>query len=120
MRSALRLLPCLLLPAVAGCISTSVQRLDQAPQPARAVDSVVVLSEAPAGPYTVLAVVTARSATVFDSFDDLRRRIVVEAASLGGHAVILQPGTTTWTPIFNTVGFVRSEERTIVGQVIAY
>jgi len=105
---------------VAGCISTNVQRLDQAPQPARAVDAVTVLSGAPDRPYTVLAVVTARGTTVFDSFDDLRRSVIAEAAALGGHAVILEPGITTWAPIFNTVGFVRSEERKVIGQVITY
>jgi hypothetical protein len=118
MRRALPALWLVLL--TAGCISTSVERLDQAPQPARAVDSVTVLAQAPDRPYTVLAVVTARGATVFDSFDDLRARVVADAAALGGHAVILAPGTTTWTPIFNTVGFVRSEERRLVGEVIVF
>ena len=104
----------------AGCISTSVQRLDQAPRPARSFDSVAVLSEKPARPYTVLAVVRAKSSTVFDSFDDLRGKLVAQAALLGGDAVIVGPRSKKTTPIFNTVGFVMSEERTLVGEVIAF
>jgi hypothetical protein len=70
-------------------------------------------------PYTVLAVVSTRSSTVFDSFDDLRAALVARAALLGGDAVILRSRSTKTTPIFNTVGFVVSEQRIMVGDVIA-
>jgi hypothetical protein len=83
------------------------------------IDSVAVLSEVPDQPYTVLAVVSTRSSTVFDSFDDLRAALVARAALLGGDAVILRSRSTKTTPIFNTVGFVVSEQRIMVGDVIA-
>jgi hypothetical protein len=117
MLRALRFSLCFL---AAGCVQASVQRLDPAPRPARSPDSVLVLLEQPDRPYAVLAVVTTTSSTVFDSFDDLRRKLIAEAASLGGDALILGRESTTTTPIFNTVSFVQSERRKTVGEVIVF
>ncbi|MDH4045948.1 MAG: hypothetical protein OEW06_15990 [Gemmatimonadota bacterium] len=103
-----------------GCINTNVQRLDPAPRPARSPDSVIVLFEKPDRPYTVLAVVTSSSVAVFDSFDDLRRKMIAEAALLGGDALILKPESTTSTFIHNTVGFVQSDRKETVGEVIVF
>lgn len=104
----------------AGCISTSVRHLDEAPRPERPPHAVAVLSERPDAPHTVLAVVSARSPAVFDSFDDLRARLVAVAASLGGDAVILGPTSRRANPVFNTAGFVMSEEKALSGEVIAF
>lgn len=117
MRSALGVPVCLL--AVA-CISTNVQRLDQAARPARAPDSVAVLLEKPDQPYTVIAVLKSSSSAVFDSFDDLRKELIAEAALLGGDALILGPESKKSTLIFNTVGFVTSDRKDLSGEVIVF
>ena len=103
-----------------GCISTNVKLLDQATRPARSPDSVAVLLEKPDQPYTVIAVLKSSSSTVFDSFDDLRRKMIAEAAMLGADALILGPESSSSTPIFNTVGFVMSERRDLTGEVIVF
>jgi len=79
-----------------------------------------VLAEKPDRPYTVLAVVTSSSPLVFDSFGDLRQKLVIEAASLGGDALILGPERKHSTPIFNTVSWVESVEKKLVGEVIVF
>jgi hypothetical protein len=117
MRAALGVALCIL---TAGCISTSVRHLDPTPRPARAADAVAALDARPDRPYTVVAVVRARSSTVFDSFGDLRRKLMDRAAQLGGEAVILGPRSTKATPIFNTVGFVMSEQKSLMGEVIVF
>ena len=117
MRPPLLVLACLLSFA---CINTSVQQLDQALRPAQPTEAVVVLTEEPDQPYTVIAVIQSRSSAVFDSFDDLRREMIAEAASLGGHALIVGPESKKSTPIFNTVGFVMSETKGVSGEVIVF
>jgi len=117
MRPSLLIPICLL---AVGCINTSVQRLDQAARPAGSPDSVAVLLEEPDQPYTVIAVVKSSSSTVFDSFDDIRKKMIAEAAALGGDALILGPESKHSTPIFNTVGFVNSERKDLTGKVIVF
>jgi len=117
MRRALLTSVCLL---ALGCINTKVQLLDQAVRPAQSPDSVAVLLEKPDQAYTVIAVVKSSTSTVFDSFDDLRRKMIVEAAMLGGDALILGPESSASTPIFNTVGFVMSERKDLTGEVIVF
>lgn len=69
---------------LAGCIKTSVQPLDDTVRQARSPESVEVLHERPDPPYTVIAIIESRTVTVFESFEDLRGEMVVEAANLGG------------------------------------
>jgi hypothetical protein len=117
MRPLLTIPVCLL---AVGCINTNVQLLDHAVRPAQLPDSVAVLSETPDQPYAVIAVVKASSSTAFDSFADLRDRLIAEAAMLGADAVILGPESKTSTPIFNTVGFVMSERKALEAEAIVY
>jgi len=117
MRTWLCVLACFL---ATGCVSTNVRHLDQAVRPARSRDSVAVLLEKPERPYTVIAVVESKGKSVFDSFADLRRKMVAEAAAAGGDALILGPESTSTTLIFNTVSFVRSEEKKLVGEVVVF
>jgi len=104
----------------AGCVSTSVRRLDDAARPPRAPETVAILTEAPARPYTVIAVVESKSGAVFDSFDDLRNEMRAEAARLGGDAVILAPEETDESFILTGTAMIRSEERRVRCEVIVY
>jgi hypothetical protein len=118
MRPALLISFCLL---AVGCINTNVQRLDRALRPARSPDSVAVFLEQPDQGYTVIAVVKSSSSTVFDSFNDLRKKMLAEAALLGGDALILGPESTKSTLIFfPTVGFVHSDRKDLTGEVIVF
>ncbi len=117
MRPALLVSFCLV---AIGCINTNVQRLDHALRPARSTDSIAVLLEKPDRPYTVIAIVESSTSTAFDSFEDLRQKMIAEAASLGADALILGPEKTKSTPIFNTVGFVMSVSKDLTGEVIVF
>jgi hypothetical protein len=117
MRPWLRVSICLL---AVGCISTSVQRLDQAARPARSPDSVTVLIEKPQQPYTVIAVIESKGESVFDSFGDLRKEMVAEAAKLGGEALIVGPESTDTQFIFTGIVMIRSDTRNLTGEVIVY
>jgi hypothetical protein len=117
MRPSLLIPVCLL---AVGCIKTNVQRLDHAVRPAGPPDSVAVLLEEPDQPYTVIAVIKSGSSTVFDSFDDIRKKMIAEAAALGGDAVILGPEEKKSTIIFNTVGFIKSDRKDLAGKVIVF
>jgi hypothetical protein len=103
-----------------GCVNTSVQRLDQAVRPARSPDSVTVLLEKPEQPYTVIAVIESRGETVFDSFDDLVKGMISEAAGLGGEALILGPKSTDSEFIFAGTAMIKSDRRKMTAQVIVY
>jgi hypothetical protein len=103
-----------------GCINTSVRSMDPAVRPARSTDAVTVLLERPRQPYTVIAVVESKTETVFDSFDDLRRAMVAEAAELGGEALILGPEVSDHDFIFTGIVMIRSERRALTGEVIVY
>ena len=117
MRPVLAVSVCLI---AAGCISTNVRRLDQSVRPTVSPDSISVLSEKPDQPYAVIAVVKSTGKSAFDSFDDLREQLIVEAARLGGDALIVGTESKSSTPIFNTVGFVMSESKQLDGEVIVF
>ncbi len=117
MQPWLRVFICIL---AVGCINTSVQRLDHAARPARSPDSVTVLVEKPQQPYTVIALIESNGETAFDSFDDLRKEMIAEAAKLGGEALIVGPESTDIQFIFTGIAMIRSDTRKLTGQVIVY
>ena len=117
MRKSVAVLACLL---AAGCVNTNVQRLDDTVRPARAVDAVAVLTEAPEQPYTVIAIIESKNGSVFDSFDEMREAMVAEAAELGGDAVILGPEDTDESFILTGTAMIKSDERRLVCEVIVY
>ncbi len=94
MKLALRISVCLL---VVGCVRADVQRLDQVARPTRSPDSVTVFLERPQQAHTVIATIEARGESVFDSFADIRRKMIVDAAQIGGDALILGPESTEST-----------------------
>jgi hypothetical protein len=103
-----------------GCISTNVQRLDHAARPVRSPDSVTLLLEKPEQPYTVIAVIESKGETVFDSFADLRKEMIAEAAKLGGEALVFGPESTDSEFIFTGTAMIKSERRQLTGEVIVY
>jgi hypothetical protein len=104
----------------AGCVSASVHRLDQDLRPPCPPEVIEVLEEAPDCPYTVIARIESKSDAVFHGYDDLRRKLVEEAAELGGDALILGPEDKDSYPIFLTTGMIMSEEKTLEAEVIVF
>jgi hypothetical protein len=86
-----------------------MQRLDQDVRPARAPDSIVVLEEAPEQPYTVIA-----------RIDDLRAKIVDEAAQVGGEAVIVGPESKETVFLILPTGMFPNEQKKLAGEVIVF
>jgi hypothetical protein len=117
MRRWLRVCVCIL---AVGCISTNVQRLDDATRPARSPDSVAVLLEKPQGPYIVIAVIESNGETAFDSFEDLRKEMIAQAAKLGGEALILGPESINSEFIFTGTAMIKSDKRRSTGTVIVF
>ncbi len=117
MRPWLRVFLCLF---AVGCITTNVHRMDHAVRPARSPDSVTVLLEKPQRPYTVIALLESNAETVFDSFDDLRREMIAEAAQLGGEALIVGPESTDTQFIFTGIAMIKSDRKSLTGEVIVY
>lgn len=116
MRRVLILIACAV---AAGCVTARFQRLDPQVRPARAPDSVAVLEQAPPQPYTVIARIESSTETVFKGFDDLRAKLVGQAAQLGGDAVILGPESKKTTFILLPTGMIPSERKTLTAEVIA-
>ena len=104
----------------AGCMSADVQRLDQAPRPERSPDAVQLLLEKPDQPYTVIAVVEAKADAIFRDFDDLRNRMIEEAAKLGGDAVILGTEDSESTFLITATGQIHSDRKKLRGEVIVF
>ena len=109
----------LLLLAV-GCVRADVRRLDQVVRPARSPDSIAVLLEKPQQPYTVIATIESTGETVFDSFDDVRRKMIVEAAQIGGDALILGPESTKSTFIILPTALIKSDRKELTAEVIVF
>lgn len=104
----------------AACVSTSVQQMDTDVRSARSPEAVAVLVEAPDRPYTVIAVIEGSSDLVFDSFDDIREKMVVQAAELGGDALIVGRDSTVTRFILTGTAMIQSDSRRLLGEVIVY
>jgi hypothetical protein len=101
-------------------VTAKVHRLDQDVRPARTPDAIEMLDDAPDRPYTVIARIESKSDAVFRSFDDLRTRIIAEAAELGGDAVVLGPESTESDFIILVTGMIKSDRKKLAGDVIVF
>jgi hypothetical protein len=106
--------------AATGCATASLQRFEPEVRPARAPETIVVFEEAPARPYTVIARVDSRMGAVFQDFNDLRAKIIDQAARLGGDAVILGVESTKTDFLILTTGLIPMEKKMLSGDVIVF
>jgi hypothetical protein len=72
-----------------SCVSADVLRLDNAIRPATDVAAVELLLEDPPREYVAIALINVTDQGWGMRLEDLRKRLVSEAAKLGGDAVIL-------------------------------
>lgn len=112
------LLFCVCVLAV-GCVSLKVNRLDEVARPPQPAESVAVLSEQPDQPYTVIAVLDSKVDGALRGFDDLRRKMIGEAAQLGGDALILGPEAKKTEVMFVPTPIFYDEMR-LTGEVIVF
>jgi len=104
----------------AGCVSANVERFDTAIRRPRPPETIAVLSEAPNQPYTVIAHIESRTDGVVTECDDLRHRLVQEAARLGGHGLILGPEITEEQPVLMAGGMIYADKTTLSADVIVF
>ena len=106
---------------LAACASANVMRLDNSVRPETSPDSVVLLLEEPSRPYVSIALIEVRDGSWGLSLKTLGKKLVREAAALGGHAVILTQQSNSQSgliPVGNT--WVATEQRRLVGKVIVF
>jgi hypothetical protein len=115
-----RILVPLIVLWVSGCMGVDVHRIDSQLRPQRPPDAVEVLTEAPEEPYTTIAVVEASTGAVFRGFEDLRRRIIAEAARLGGDAVIIGEESKESGVLLTGTAQIHTEEKKLSGRVIVF
>ena len=104
----------------AGCVSASVERFDEALRSPRPPDTIAVLEEAPQQPYTVIAHIESRTDGVLTECEDLRARLIDEAARLGGHALILEPEGAEAQPLLLANGMLYTDQITLAADVIVF
>ncbi len=114
-----RALPIFAFILAVGCVKMKVQQTDDVARPIRSPDSVTVLDAKPEQPYTVIAVVESSSEEVYRSFDDLRQKMIAEAAQLGGDALILAPESTKTNVIFVPYP-IFYDKKQLTGEVIVF
>jgi hypothetical protein len=91
-----RAVPLALLLVAAGCYHTEILRLNNEPRRATHPDSVRLLGQEPAQPYIVIAILAVSSGG--RNLDEIRLRLLKEAARLGGEAVLFETGSVTTIP----------------------
>ncbi len=112
-----RIVPLAVVLGTIGCTSADVLRLDQTLRPRTHPDSVRLIAQEPQQPYTVIALISVRPVSVFGSQEDARKRLLKEAARLGGDAVLLGGGSLTRV---GTGGEYGGSELLLTGKVIVF
>ena len=111
------------VPLLVGCTSANVLHVDATPRPAVAVGAVAVLLDEPAAAYRSIALVEV-AGSMGASLDRMGRRLIAEAAKLGGDAVLLTHRTgqsgSTLVPIGHTFVSLDTDDSRLVGKVIVY
>jgi hypothetical protein len=111
--------------ATVGCTTTSdVKLLDSTARAPTLQSDIAVLVEETSRPYTAIAMVEVSDQGWGFGLEELKQKILKEAAALGGDAVIL--GTeaslsgTDFVPIGDTIFGVDDVEKKLIGKVIVY
>ncbi len=112
-----RVIPLAFVLGTIGCTRADVFRLDQTLRPQTHPDSVRLIAQEPQQPYTVIALISVRPDPTFGSQDHARKRLVKEAARLGGDAVLLGAGSLTRV---GTGGEYGGSQLLLTGKVIVF
>jgi hypothetical protein len=112
-----RIVPLAFVFGTIGCTRADVLRLDQTLRPRTHPDSVRLIAQEPQQPYTVIALLSVRVDPFLGSQDDGRKRLLKEAARLGGDAVLLGAGSLTRV---GTGGEYGGSQLLLTGKVIVF
>jgi len=112
-----RVVPLAVVLGTIGCTHAEVLRLDSMVRPQTSPDSVRLIAQEPQQPYTVVALLSVRSEGVWFAEGDARKRLLKEAARLGGDAVLLGTGSLT---VGSTGGEYGGTFRQLTGKVIVF
>jgi len=111
-----RIIPLAVIVGTIGCTSADVLRLDKTIRPQTQPDSVRLIAQEPQQPYVVIALISVRP-DFRGSQEDVRKRLLKEAARLGGDAVLLGSGSLTRV---GTGGEYGGSELLLTGKVIVF
>ncbi len=108
-----------------GCTTTSdVMHLDDTTRVPTPLSDVAVLVEEPLRLYSVIAMVEVTDQGWDLSLEELKQSMLMEAAALGGDAVIIGMSTSqsgmAFFPIGNTYYGVAQVEKKLIGKVVVY
>jgi hypothetical protein len=107
-----------------SCVSADVLRLDNTIRPPTDLTAVELLLEEPSREYVAIALINVTDQGWGMRLDDLRKRLVSEAAKLGGDAVILSHQEDASGSIIVPVGqmWMASSvtEKKLIGKVVKY
>ena len=112
-----RVVPLAVVLTAIGCTRADVLRLDPMLRPQTHPDSVRLIAQEPQQPYTVIALVSVRADRLLGSQGDAQRRLLKEAARLGGDAVLLGTGSLTRV---GTGGEYGGSQLQLTGKVIVF
>ena len=112
--SRARVFPLAVVLSALACTSATVLRLDPTLRPETVPSAIQLLGQEPTRPYKVIAIVSARSPGVGEDLAEARKRLLKEAAKLGGHAVLFDNSSVT------SVGGDNSERQQLTGKVIVF
>jgi hypothetical protein len=107
-----RVIPLAVILGTISCTRADVFQVSPRLRPVTHPDSVRFLAQEPAEPYTVIALIT-----VMGSQREARKRLLKEAARLGGDAVLLGAGSLTRV---GTGGEIAGTELQLSGKVIVF
>jgi hypothetical protein len=111
--------------AIAGCGATAdVMRLDDTARAPTAASKVSVLVSEPARPYSAIAMVEVSDQGWGLSLEELKQEMLMQAAALGGDAVIVgitsSKSGAAFVPIGNMYYAIDQTEKKLTGKVIVY
>lgn len=115
----------LLFVALSMCCATAdVMRLDNIARSPRDPSQVQVFLDEPEQSYVAIAMIVASDEAWRLSLDDIKNKLIQEAAYLGGDAVIIgresKDAGTIFMPIGKTFVGMQMEEKKLVGKVIVF
>jgi hypothetical protein len=106
------------------CVTSDVLHLDSTPRSPKDPSQVQILLDEPKQAYVAIAIVVASDQGWGLTLDEIKNKLIKEAARLGGDAVIIgresKDSGAVFVPVGNTFFAAPVEETKLVGKVIVF